>query len=510
MSKDHKPETIGADHPRSAEELAYLVNKRHLDPFDLARYYKAKTKAVFKDLNSHVFYEEDVIDRQVEVLVQRLDQGVDLPLAGIPILVKDNICTEGIPTTAGSKMLKNYRPPEDAFVVQKIREAGGIIFGKANCDEFAMGSSNENSFFGAVSNPWDLSCVPGGSSGGSAAAVAASMVPLSLGSDTGGSVRQPAAMCGVVGLKPTYGYVSRRGLIAYASSLDQIGPIGTNVRDLALVLSVIGESDPLDGTSTQGPRPSFKKLVESNSSRKQLRIGLVEEFMGEGISGDVKNSILESVEILKRRGFIVENVSLPSLKYSLAAYYIIATAEASSNLARYDGVRYGYRSPLKHKSLDDLYLHSRSEGLSLEVKKRIMLGTFVLSHGYYDAYYGKANKVRAAISRDFQVVFQNYDLLIGPTSPVTAFPKGEKINDALSMYLLDVCTIAANLAGIPSISLPCSLDQKKLPIGLQILGNKFQEPTLFYLAQIIEKDLGFSTKFKPLLQSSKDNKSDYL
>ncbi len=501
------PEASKLDFQRSAEELVSLVRRRQIPVKEVVDSYKAKTKDLREKLNTHVFYDEESIDFQVKDLEKRLDLGHELVLAGLPILVKDNICTKGIPTTASSKILKDYRPPEDAFVVQKIREAGGIIFGKANCDEFAMGSSNENSFFGPVSNPWDLNCVPGGSSGGSAAAVAAAMVPISIGSDTGGSVRQPAAMCGVVGLKPTYGYVSRRGLIAYASSLDQIGPIGTNVRDLALVLSVIGEHDSLDSTSNKDPRPDFKTLVGWSSAPKKLRIGLVDEFMGEGISSQVKSSMIECVELLKGHGYVVENVSIPNLKYSLAAYYIIATAEASSNLARFDGVRYGYRSSSSVRNLEQLYQASRSEGFSSEVKKRIMLGTFVLSHGYYEAYYGKANKVRSAISRDFNEAFRSYDLLIGPTSPVTAFSKGEKRQDALSMYLLDICTIAANLTGIPSISIPCGLDHKKLPIGLQILGNRFQEPALLSLAQILESELKFSSRFKPSLHSSQENKS---
>jgi aspartyl-tRNA(Asn)/glutamyl-tRNA(Gln) amidotransferase subunit A len=403
-------------------------------------------------------------------------------LAGLPVGVKDNICTEGLRTTCASQLLANYQPIYDATVVKKLAEAQAITMGKMNMDEFAMGSSNENSSFAPTRNPWNLERVPGGSSGGSAAAVAAGEVYFALGSDTGGSIRQPAAFCGVVGLKPTYGRVSRYGLVAFASSLDQIGPLTKNVEDAAYVLQAIAGHDAQDSTSANVGVPDYLSALTGDI--KGLRVGVPKEMMGEGIEPGVRAQIQQALAKLEELGAVVEEVSLPHVDYAVATYYLIAPAEASSNLARYDGVRYGVRK--EGKNLLDLYLETRSQGFGPEVKRRIMLGTYALSSGYYDAYYLKAQKVRTLIRQDFEKIFVDYDVVIGPTAPTTAFKMGEKMKDPLTMYINDICTIPVNLAGLPAISIPCGLADG-LPVGLQIIGKAFDEATILRVAHAFEQ-----------------------
>jgi len=407
------------------------------------------------------------------------------PLAGVPIAIKDQIVTRGLETTAGSKILAGWVPPYDATVVARLRAAGAVIIGKTNQDEFAMGSSNENSAFGPCKNPWDLSRVPGGSSGGSAAAVAARLCAAALGSDTGGSIRQPASLCGLVGVKPTYGRVSRYGAIAYASSLDQIGPLARTVADAALVLEVIAGADERDQTSLPMPAPDLLALGP-HVDLGGLRVGVPEEYLGDGVDADVRARIGEALGRLEAEGATLVPVSLPHTRYAVATYYLIATAEASSNLARFDGLRYGHRAA-SYTDISDLYARSRDEGFGAEVKRRIMLGTFALSSGYYDAYYLHAQKVRTLIRRDFDRAFDKVDVIAGPASPVTAFALGERTADPLQMYLADIFTIPASLAGLPGLSLPVGLDSRGLPVGLQLLGPPLQELRLLQLAYALEQ-----------------------
>lgn len=406
-------------------------------------------------------------------------------LAGIPVTVKDNICTKGTRTTCGSKILENFVPPYDATVIKRLKAADAVLVGKTNMDEFAMGSSTETSYFGVTKNPYGPDRVPGGSSGGSAAALGAGEAIVALGSDTGGSIRQPASFCGVVGLKPTYGRVSRFGLVAYASSLDQIGPMARNVRDCALLLGVIAGHDPCDSTSADVPVPDY--LSGLGKKIKGLKIGLPQEYFTEGLEEEVKSVLLAAVKQLQDQGAEVEEVTLPHTEYAIATYYLLATAEASANLARYDGVRYSFRRE-DPANLDQMYRQSRSEGFGAEVKRRIMLGTYALSAGYYDAYYLKAQKVRTLIMQDFQQAFRKVDVLVTPTSPTVAFKIGEKTDDPLQMYLSDIYTISANLAGIPGISVPCGLSSGGLPIGIQILGRHFEEETVLRVAYVTEQN----------------------
>ncbi|MER1989959.1 MAG: Asp-tRNA(Asn)/Glu-tRNA(Gln) amidotransferase subunit GatA [Solibacillus isronensis] len=410
------------------------------------------------------------------------------PLFGMPIGVKDNIVTEGLETTCASKILEGFMPIYDATIVKKLRDAGMITVGKLNMDEFAMGSSNENSAYKTTKNPWNLSHVPGGSSGASAAAVAAGEVPFSLGSDTGGSIRQPAAYCGVVGMKPTYGRVSRFGLVAFASSLDQIGPITRNVKDNALLLEAISGVDEMDSTSADVPVPNYAAALDGNI--KGLKIAVPKEFLGEGVGEAAKQSVLDALEVLKGLGATVDEVSLPHSKYALAAYYILSSSEASSNLSRFDGIRYGYRSE-NAKNLLELYKQSRAEGFGDEVKRRIMLGTYSLSAGTYDAYYKKAQQARTLIKADYDKVFENYDVIIGPTAPTPAFAIGANIDDPLTMYANDILTIPINLAGVPAISVPCGFENG-LPLGLQIIGKHFDEETLYRVAYAYEQQTDFA------------------
>jgi aspartyl-tRNA(Asn)/glutamyl-tRNA(Gln) amidotransferase subunit A len=407
------------------------------------------------------------------------------PLAGVPLALKDNMCTRGIATTCSSKILEGWKPPYDATVVTRLRDAGAVLVGKTNLDEFAMGSSTENSAFGPTRNPHDPTKVPGGSSGGSAAAVAAGFASVSLGSDTGGSIRQPAALCGVVGVKPTYGAVSRYGLIAFASSLDQIGPFTTTVADAALVLEVIGGHDAMDSTSIDRPAPSLVDVLDEGVDG--LRVGLVRELLGEGIAPDVRRRVEAAAEALTKAGAKVDEASVPAAVYGLSAYYLIAPAEASSNLARYDGVRYGLRVDAANTT--DMNVASRTAGFGDEVKRRIMLGTYALSAGYYDAYYGKAQQVRTLIIRDFQAAYEQFDVLLSPTSPTTAFELGAKTADPLTMYLNDVCTIPSNLSGDPAMSVPYGVGVDGLPVGVQVLAPALGEPVMFRVAAALERSL---------------------
>ena len=421
----------------------------------------------------------DEVDRRVAA---GEDPG---PLAGVPVALKDNLCTRGVPTTCSSRILEGWLPPYDATVVERLAAAGAVVVGKTNLDEFAMGSSTENSAFGVTRNPLDLTRVPGGSSGGSAAAVAAGFAPLALGSDTGGSIRQPAALCGVVGVKPTYGAVSRYGLVAFASSLDQIGPFARTVSDAALLLEAIGGHDPRDSTSIPEPAASLTEVLDRGV--EGLRIGVIEELSGDGLEGiadDVRSRLGEAASALDEAGATVETTSVPSTVYGLSAYYVIAPAEASSNLARYDGVRYGLR--VDAPNAGDMNTATRTAGFGDEVKRRIMLGTYALSAGYYDAYYGKSQKVRTLIVQDFARAYEEFDLLLCPTAPTTAFPIGEKTADPMTMYLNDVCTIPSNLAGHPAMSVPFGVGDDGMPVGVQILAPAMGEPTMFQAAAVLE------------------------
>ncbi|MDR7522337.1 MAG: Asp-tRNA(Asn)/Glu-tRNA(Gln) amidotransferase subunit GatA [Armatimonadota bacterium] len=414
------------------------------------------------------------------------------PLAGIPVALKDNLCTRGMPTTCGSRILEGWHPPYDATVVARLRDAGAIVLGKTNMDEFAMGSSTENSAFGPTRNPWDHTRVPGGSSGGSAAAVAAGFAPLALGSDTGGSVRLPAAFCGVVGLKPTYGRVSRYGLVAFASSLDQIGPLARDAADCALLLQVIAGHDPLDSTSADLPVPDY--AADLDRPPEGIRLGVPAEAFGAGVDPAVAGALREALEVLAGLGLPVEQITLPTIDAALPAYYLLAPAEASSNLARYDGVQYGLRAP--SDDLYGMYAHTRRAGFGAEVKRRIMLGTYALSAGYYEAYYIKAQKVRTLVARDFQRAFEQVDMVVMPVAPTPPFGLGEKVDDPLQMYLSDIFTIPVNLAGLPALALPCGFD-RGLPIGLQLIGRAFGEPTLLRVGHAYQQVTAWHLRHPP-------------
>jgi aspartyl-tRNA(Asn)/glutamyl-tRNA(Gln) amidotransferase subunit A len=441
-----------------------------------------------EELNAFITVTTDAALARAKQIDEAARRGEPLPaLAGTIVAIKDNMLTRGVRTTAGSRMLMNYIPPYTATAVERIETAGAIIIGKANLDEFAMGSSNENSAYGPVKNPWDLQRVPGGSSGGSAVAVAAGMAMASLGSDTGGSIRLPAGFCGVVGLKPTYGRVSRYGLIAYGSSLDQIGPFANSVEDVARVLSVIAGHDPNDSTSSTVPVDDY--LAALTGEVTKLRVGVPREYYGEGLDAEVKERVEAAIRKLEELGATCVDVSLPHTEYAIPTYYLIATAEASSNLARYDGVRYGFRAE-DVTTLRDMYNRTRDLGFGAEVKRRIMLGTYALSAGYYDQYYGKAQKVRSLIERDFRNAFSQCDVIATPVAPTPAFKLGEKTEDPLAMYLSDIYTITVNLAGVPAIVLPCGLSSNRLPIGIQLIGRHFDEARLLGTAYALEKALG--------------------
>jgi len=445
------------------------------------------TQIAKSDAEIHAF--NTVLEDEARAAARAIDERVALgedvgPLAGVPVAVKDNLCTKGMRTTASSKILENWKPPYDATVVKRLADAGATLIGKTNMDEFAMGSSTENSAFGPTRNPHDLTCVPGGSSGGSAAAVAAGFSPVAIGSDTGGSIRQPASLCGVVGVKPTYGGVSRYGLLAFASSLDQVGPFANTVRDAAIVHEVIGGYDPKDSTSISEPFPSFLDAIEDGV--EGLKIGIISELMGDidGISSEVIQKTREAATLLSKNGALVEEVSIPASLYCLSAYYLIAPAEASSNLSRYDGVRYGLR--VDGETLAEMNINTRTAGFGDEVKRRIMLGTYALSAGYFDAYYGKALKVRRLLAQNFDEVYSKYDALLSPTSPCTAFKLGEKTSDPMTMYVNDVCTIPSNLVGHPAISVPFGSGSDGMPIGVQILAPPMQEALMYRVASTLE------------------------
>lgn len=473
------------------ESARAAIAEKRVTPSALVEDFYKKIKADDPEIHAYLTLCEDRAFAQAARIEDLLNKGAALPpLAGVPVAIKDVMVTQGVRTTAGSKILENFIPPYDCTAVAKLEAAGAVVLGKLNCDEFAMGSSNENSAYGAVRNPRDKSRVPGGSSGGSAAAVAAGTAVATLGSDTGGSIRQPASFCGVVGLMPTYGRVSRYGLIAFASSLDHIGPLTKTVKDAAILLGIIAGHDPMDSTSANVPVPDY--VGELAKPVNRLRIGVPKEYFAEGLDGEVRAAIETGIEKLASAGCEIVPISLPHTAYAIPTYYVIATAEASANLARYDGVRYGYRSKGAH-TLSEMYRKSRDEGFGPEVKRRIMLGTYALSSGYYDAYYLKAQQVRTLLTRDFEQAFLEVDAIVTPTAPTPAFKLGEKADDPLSMYLADIYTVTADLAGVPGISVPCGKTQSGLPIGLQILGKHFDESTVLRVAQAVE------TKYLPTL-----------
>jgi aspartyl-tRNA(Asn)/glutamyl-tRNA(Gln) amidotransferase subunit A len=477
-------------------ELHEFLHKKEIKVSELVDESYKKIQEVDGKVQAFLTLDDENARQKAKELDERLgsEESKNI-LFGMPIGIKDNIVTKNLRTTSGSKILENFHPIYDATVMGKLHQANTITIGKLNMDEFAMGSSTENSGFQKTLNPWNLETVPGGSSGGSAASVAAGEVPFSLGSDTGGSIRQPAAFCGVVGLKPTYGRVSRFGLIAFASSLDQIGPITRNVEDNAYLLQAISGLDPHDSTSADVDVPNYVQSLTGDV--KGLRIGVPKEYLGEGVGEEARQSVLKALKVLEGLGATWEEVSLPHSKYGVAVYYLLASSEASSNLARFDGVRYGYRTP-NASNLMELYKKTRSEGFGDEVKRRIMLGTFALSSGYYDAYYKKAQQVRTLIKKDFEDVFAKYDVIIGPTTPTPAFKIGEKIDDPLTMYANDILTIPVNLAGVPGISVPCGFSETGLPLGLQIIGKHFDETTIYRVAHAYEQATDFH-KIRPQL-----------
>ncbi|MFA5356435.1 MAG: Asp-tRNA(Asn)/Glu-tRNA(Gln) amidotransferase subunit GatA [Candidatus Omnitrophota bacterium] len=474
----------------TAHELTVKIDKGEITPADIVQSLKERIKGADAKNKAYVRI-PDALEAQVET------GKADSALRGVPVSIKDNICTKGYNTECCSKILCGFKPPYDATVIRKLKEAGATIFpAKTNMDEFAFGSSTENSCYGPTRNPWDPDTVPGGSSGGSASAVASDEAIMALGSDTGGSIRQPASFCGVVGLKPTYGRVSRYGLIAFASSLDQIGPLTKDVRDSAILMNAISGHDPLDSTSVDIAVPDYTRALEGGA--KGVKIGIPGEYFAQGLDKEVKAIVEEAINKLRQLGAEDAQVSLPNSQYAIPVYYIVATAEASSNLARFDGVQYGFRKADPKAALIDMYKGTRREGFGDEAKRRIILGTFALSHGYYDAYYLRALKVRTLIKNDFDRVFSEFDCVVTPTSPTVAFKIGEKAADPLAMYLSDICTISANLAGIPAISIPCGFTRKGLPVGLQILAKPFNEELLFRLAYAYEQGTDWH-KMKPKL-----------
>ncbi len=480
---------------RTAHEIHDLLIKKEISAEEINKAVYDRIETVEDKIGAFITRTKEIALERARAVDRQIRDGENIPaLAGIPVAVKDNMCTDGILTTAGSKILSNFIPPYSATVVKKLDAAGAAMVGKTNMDEFAMGSSTENSAFFTTRNPWDTGRVPGGSSGGSAAAVAAGEAVCALGSDTGGSIRLPASFCGVVGMKPTYGAVSRYGLIAYASSLDQIGPFARDVTDCALMLNAICGYDPLDSTSAKYQVSDYTGFL--NDDIRGMKLGVPEEYMAEGIDTEVRGVILKAMEKLESLGAVVEYTSLPHTEYALSTYYLIAPAEASSNLARYDGVRYGIRAE-GAEDVVDMFIKTRSKGFGNEVKRRIMLGTYALSAGYYDAYYLKALKVRTLIKEDFDRAFEKYDLLLSPVSPTTAFRIGEKTDDPLQMYLSDICTISINLAGIPGMSVPCGF-AGGMPVGLQLMGKHFDEGTLLRAAYAFEQSTDYHKQFSEL------------
>jgi aspartyl-tRNA(Asn)/glutamyl-tRNA(Gln) amidotransferase subunit A len=483
-------------HGLTIHEARDLLAARRISSRELLESVESRIAAVEPAVHAYVSLTRDPAREQANAADRRLRAGEPVtPLTGIPIALKDNLCVNGVKTTCASKILEGFVAPYDATVIARLRSAGAVFTGKTNMDEFAMGSSTENSAFGNTKNPWGRDRIPGGSSGGSAAAVVADECLGALGSDTGGSIRQPAACCGVVGFKPTYGRVSRYGLVAFASSLDQIGPLAKDVEDCALLLNAIAGHDANDSTSADVPRPDY--TTEIKTGVRGLRVGVPKEYFIPGMDRDVEDAVKAAIRALEREGARVEDVSLPNTEYAVAVYYLLATAEASSNLARYDGVRYGYRAKAP-ANLMDLYFRSRAEGFGPEVKRRIMLGTYALSSGYYDAYYVKAQRVRTLITRDFDRAFERVDVIATPTAPTPAFRIGEKTQDPLQMYLSDIFTISANLAGVPALSMPCGFSGEGLPIGLQLIGKPFAESTILRAAAAYERVTDWTTK-KPTI-----------
>ena len=479
----------------TVHELMEKLGNNELTSEEITKAYVDRINDKEKDVNAFVTTLcDEALEKAKKMDEKRKSGDIKSNLAGIPIGIKDNLCTKGVKTTCSSRMLEDFIAPYDATVVEKLNNEDLIDLGKLNMDEFAMGASTEYSYFKKTSNPWNLKRVPGGSSGGSAAAVAAELVPWALGSDTGGSIRQPASFCGVVGLKPTYGLVSRYGLVAFASSLDQIGPITKDVTDAAILLNLIAGHDERDTTSYDMPKKDYTKALKGDV--KGLKIGIPKEYFGEGINAEVKEKLEEAIETYKKLGAEVEEFSLDIAKYALATYYIIACAEASSNLGRFDGIRYGHRAE-HFSNLKELYRNSRSEGFGAEVKRRIILGTYVLSSGYYDAYYKKAQQVRTLVKKEFDKAFEKYDVLLTPTSPTVAFEIGTRSNNPLEMYLADICTVSVNIGGLPGISIPCGVNSENMPIGMQLIGNKFEEEKILNAAYAFEQEYGFRDKYKP-------------
>ena len=486
----------------TVHELQEKLKNKELTSYDITKAYVDRIEEKEKDVQAFVTtLTNEALEQAEKIDKEKETNELEGDFVGIPIGIKDNICTKGVKTTCSSKMLENFVSPYDATVVEKLDNEKMINLGKLNMDEFAMGGSTEYSYFKKTRNPWNLNKVPGGSSGGSAAAVASNMVPWALGSDTGGSIRQPASFCGVVGLKPTYGLVSRYGLVAFASSLDQIGPITKDVTDSAMLLNIITGHDEKDTTSRKAEKKDYTKALKNDV--KGIKIGVPKEFFGEGINEEVKEKLEEAIKVYKELGAEVEEFSLDIAKYSLATYYIIACAEASSNLGRFDGIRYGYRAK-EFKDLKDLYRKSRSEGFGPEVKRRIILGTYVLSSGYYDAYYKKAQQVRTLVMNEFDKAFKKYDVILTPTSPTVAFDIGSKSNNPLEMYLADICTVSVNIAGLPGISIPCGVDKSNMPIGMQLIGNKFQEETILNAAYTFEQKIKFRENYKPTFRKGEE------
>ena len=479
----------------TVHELKEKLKNKEITSEEITKAYVDRINEKEKEVGAFVTtYLDEAIENAKDIDSKIASGEIKGELAGIPIGIKDNINVKGTKTTCSSKMLENFVSPYDATVTEKLNEEKLINLGKLNMDEFAMGGSTEHSAFHNTKNPWNLSCVPGGSSGGSAAAVASGMVPWALGSDTGGSIRQPASFCGVVGLKPTYGLVSRYGLVAFASSLDQIGPITKDVEDCAMLLNIITGHDEKDTTSENVEKIDYTLSLKNDV--KGIKIGVPKEFYGEGINEEVKAKLDEAIAKYKKLGAEVEEFSLDVAEFSLASYYIIACAEASSNLGRFDGIRYGYRTK-NYTNLKELFRNSRSEGFGEEVKRRIMLGTYVLSSGYYDAYYKKAQQVRTLVRREFDKAFEKYDVILTPTAPTTAFEIGSKSNNPLEMYLADICTVSVNIAGLPGISIPCGVDSKGMPIGMQLIGNRFKETTILNAAYTFEQATKFRDNYKP-------------
>lgn len=477
----------------TAVTLGEAIRRKELTAVDAVKEVWKEIQAKNPAINAYITLNEEEAYKQAENVQKQIDAGtLSSPLAGVPIAIKDNICTKDLRTTCASKILGDFEPPYEATVIQKLKAAGAIILGKLNMDEFAMGSTTETSYYGATKNPWNQSKVPGGSSGGAAAAVAANMAVCALGSDTGGSIRQPASYCGVTGLKPTYGTVSRYGLIAYASSLDQIGPLAKDVRDCAAILDCICGSDPYDGTSLHLPKAEYAANLSKDI--KGMRVALPVQCFEKGLSEDVKSRVLAVAQNLKEQGAIVEEVPLPFLDYVIPTYYIIAAAEASSNLSRFDGVKYGFRAK-GYDGLTEMYSATRSEGFGAEVKKRILLGTFVLSSGYYDAYYRKALQVKAFIKQHFDQIFEKYDAILSPVAPTAAPKLGESLADPLKMYLSDVYTVSVNLAGLPGLSVPCGFDRDGMPVGAQLIGAALGEQKILNLGYAYQSTTDFHTMF---------------